>query len=131
MKNKIIFLMIIILQSAFIFSSESDYDKFRNVIERSGGVKKFIELWREKHGSLNCSIGQGKTFFNAIVRHNHVDIVKECIAQGVDTTQQDGFGRTAYSYARTPEMKAVFLKEAIDFCYDPTAGDNTLLSQRK
>jgi len=135
MKNKaILFLIPLLLLGVCIYPSEPFNMKMmqkqqilKDLVAKRG-VKGSVDALLEKYGQVQLNKGD---LFPAVVACNNIDLVEEFMQRGVNTTAIDKFGRTAYSYARTPEMKAVFLKEAIDFCYDPTTGDHALITQRK
>lgn len=121
-KNTLLFLMLF-FQSFYLFSSESERLKGLHTLNSlilKRGLQGSVQHIRTKHGSLNFDLRSGRNFFHAVVASNHVDFAQECIRQGAITTLRDRSGRTAFEYARTPEMKEIFYKEALDFYLDTT-----------
>jgi len=140
MKNKaILFLIPLLLLGVCIYPSEpfnmkmmQNQQMLKDSVAKRG-VKGSVDALLERygHGSINCSINDRWELFHYIVFCDNADIAEEFMRRGVNSNIIDKRGKTAYFYARTPEMKALLLREAIDFCYDPVTGDHALITQRK
>lgn len=137
-KNIILFMMILVSISNYILPSQDELSKtalaedaLRQMIALKGEEYVATQLKR-KYGTMDFRMrSNGSNFFHSIVARNYVTLVEEFIRQGANTTLKDKYNKTPYDYARTPEMKQVFLREAIDFCYDPKTGNHALIRTRK
>ena len=125
-----IFVIGLICQFGGMIASDKNYEP--NLLkERSDNNARVIADIKKKHGTVDIMLPSGERLLHLMVLHNKLNFVGRMLFEGADANIIDKHDKTAYDYASTEKMKKILigacnLREAIEFCYNPSTGKNDL-----